>query len=707
MFTFDRKSRPSAAHSPAPKPASQRPAQAPPVNPLWFQLATSTNTRAAASPEVTEERRRYFEPILPAPSRVPWSRIGGAASGADAEAEASPPVAPGPQFDFARIPVMPPPVQRKATVSSPGDPFEREADAAADAVMRMATPALSEAEPRAHPAPMAQTSGGVDIQSSGAPLAPSLRRRIEPVLDADLGHVRVHSDAAANRDAAEIQARAFTHQNHIFLGRGQKESDLALMSHEAAHVVQQGAGRVGHVLQRQPGSGEVGEKYVVKTPQGGNLLLRVQPTPDTVLNGDRAQPNTVGNVRSGTVVLVKEARLYDWYVVEAETIEQGVRVGFVHKKYLHPVTAEASAPEKARAAPERSVGPSMDEVLGASETVPHQGDPLKDPSYIENSTKAIGIPIWGGPLYLKQTDAPGWNDCVVLPRNEVALVDPLATQEFKIMSVYRTREAALKAVQQMGVAGAFTFYLGPQSRILPTIVSATTAPAVTHTAQNAIMGEREDAKAAEKLGISLLLWYIGARYPAKVSEGPAATQAARSSLATILGDTEYALLKAAAEAAKQANPRLASLTIDEIIAIRAYSGESWSYLNAALRLKDAKELTRLEQFISLMKSGLNKLPIYKGAVTRTIGMQVPQAAQRYRLGATVVEEAFTSTTFGKAVAQREGNILLTIESSTGRDITALAVHSESEILFAPGAKFVVTRVQQIGGAFLVWLKEVV
>jgi hypothetical protein len=295
---------------------------------------------------------------------------------------------------------------------------------------------------------------------------------------------------------------------------------------------------------------------------------------------------------------------------------------------------------------------------------------------------------------------------VVVPRSDVFLVDPLAKQAGELQHVYRTREAALKAVQQFGVPSMYAFYQGPLNRIVPTIVSATTAPALTQTAQNAIKGEGDDAKAAERLGINLLLWYIGARYPAKVGEAAAAKQAVKSSLQDILGESEYAGLKAAAEAAKAAHPELASLTTDEIIAIRAYSGESWSSLNAALRLKDAKELTRLEQFISLMKSGLSKLPIFKGTVTRTIAMQTAEAAQKYKAGATIVEDAFTSTTFGKAVAQREGNVLMTIESSTGRNITAAAVHAESEVLFAPGAKFFVTRVEQVGNALLVWMKEV-
>jgi hypothetical protein len=38
---------------------------------------------------------------------------------------------------------------------------------------------------------------------------------------------------------------------------------------------------------------------------------------------------------------------------------------------------------------------------------------------------------------------------------------------------------------------------------------------LTQAAKLAIQGEGKDAKAAEKLGINLLLWYIGARFPTK------------------------------------------------------------------------------------------------------------------------------------------------------------------------------------------------
>ncbi|MDA8018114.1 MAG: DUF4157 domain-containing protein [Thermoanaerobaculia bacterium] len=73
------------------------------------------------------------------------------------------------------------------------------------------------------------------------PLQPSVRRRLEHGLGRDLGHVRVHDDAAAHGASSALSARAFTHRHHIWLGQGESASDLKLLAHEATHVVQQGA----------------------------------------------------------------------------------------------------------------------------------------------------------------------------------------------------------------------------------------------------------------------------------------------------------------------------------------------------------------------------------------------------------------------------------------------------------------------------------
>ena len=54
-----------------------------------------------------------------------------------------------------------------------------------------------------------------------------------------LDSVRVHDDSQAHDAARNFSARAFAYGNHIFLGQGEKPTDLHLMAHEAAHVVQQ------------------------------------------------------------------------------------------------------------------------------------------------------------------------------------------------------------------------------------------------------------------------------------------------------------------------------------------------------------------------------------------------------------------------------------------------------------------------------------
>lgn len=88
-------------------------------------------------------------------------------------------------------------------------------------------------------------TAAIQTRGAGAPLDASVRGQIEPVLGASLGHVRVHSDEAAQTGAAGIHARAFTHGSDIFLGANEHPGDVKLMAHEATHVVQQGAGSPG------------------------------------------------------------------------------------------------------------------------------------------------------------------------------------------------------------------------------------------------------------------------------------------------------------------------------------------------------------------------------------------------------------------------------------------------------------------------------
>jgi hypothetical protein len=180
MFTLERKQRPSAAHSPAPKTMAQRPIQAP------------------------------------------------------VEAGSSPPVASVPRFNFARISLMPPSVQRKATVSSPGVP-SGSMDGLADSA-RLASTAMAGSAPE--PGPVALRPTG-----SGRPLDPLQRAEFEKSFGHELGDVRLHSDSAAARAAESVDAAAYTIGHDIVFGADQLRLDTVngrhLLAHELAHTLQQ------------------------------------------------------------------------------------------------------------------------------------------------------------------------------------------------------------------------------------------------------------------------------------------------------------------------------------------------------------------------------------------------------------------------------------------------------------------------------------
>ncbi|MCP4074615.1 MAG: DUF4157 domain-containing protein [Gammaproteobacteria bacterium] len=149
--------------------------------------------------------------------------------------------------------LVPASFQPASTVGSSDDPLEQEADSVADRVAAGTEPEQPPVTPSEEQIQM-KTNGGVSqapaglvqavsTKTGGNEMNPSLRSRIEPVLGADLSRVRVHDDALARDTSSHINARAFTHNNNIFLGPGEHAGDLRLMAHEATHTVQQGASK--------------------------------------------------------------------------------------------------------------------------------------------------------------------------------------------------------------------------------------------------------------------------------------------------------------------------------------------------------------------------------------------------------------------------------------------------------------------------------
>ncbi len=90
-------------------------------------------------------------------------------------------------------------------------------------------------------------SRAIRNKGPGSPLQAETKGRLEHSMGADLSEVRVHEGASAASEARRLNAHAFTHKNHVWLGAGQSQGNLRLMGHEVTHVMQQGA-----VVRRKP-----------------------------------------------------------------------------------------------------------------------------------------------------------------------------------------------------------------------------------------------------------------------------------------------------------------------------------------------------------------------------------------------------------------------------------------------------------------------
>jgi hypothetical protein len=131
------------------------------------------------------------------------------------------------------------------------DAFEQEADQVAQRVASSAAATV--------PAPFPAAPGGLpnwlrrkvawpspdgSVGSSELPrngsqaISADVRERIEPIVGADLGAVRLHSGPEAELAADRIGARAFSYGPEIWLGHRADPTDMRLMAHEITHVVQ-------------------------------------------------------------------------------------------------------------------------------------------------------------------------------------------------------------------------------------------------------------------------------------------------------------------------------------------------------------------------------------------------------------------------------------------------------------------------------------
>jgi hypothetical protein len=157
----------------------------------------------------------------------------------------------GSGHDFGQIPVdsgAPSPIQKKLTVSTPGDIYEQEADRLAE----QATSSPGGPGPGASPARIRRSAGGNEpapasvgpaLASPGSLLESGVREHMEGRFGHDFSQVRVHSGVTAEQSAWELEASAYTVGPDIVFARGQyaphSVEGRKLIAHELTHVVQQ------------------------------------------------------------------------------------------------------------------------------------------------------------------------------------------------------------------------------------------------------------------------------------------------------------------------------------------------------------------------------------------------------------------------------------------------------------------------------------
>ena len=211
--------------------------------------------------------------------------------------------APGPSWDFGKIPLIP--IQAKLKVGAPDDPLEHEADRVASQVMRLSAPDVSigPARPQIGRVQLKQERAAPTPDSfsgRGDPLPAPVRGFFEQRFGYDFGGVRVHHGADASQSALSFGARAYTYGRDIVFGAGEyapaSRQTKGLLAHELAHVVQQGAGH--SLVQRSPLSDEV-KKAWTADPKIEALLARLSQSDVQTAQSDKDVDAEIARILAG------------------------------------------------------------------------------------------------------------------------------------------------------------------------------------------------------------------------------------------------------------------------------------------------------------------------------------------------------------------------------------------------------------------------
>ena len=211
-------------------------------------------------------------------------------------------------------------LQRKLSIGSINDPLEQEADRIADQVM--ATPAhstVSGAPPRLQrfveqpTGQMDEVPGSVHqaLASPGRPLEPALRQDMQRRFGYDFSSVRVHSGAASEQSAREVNSEAYTVGAHVVFAAGQFQPSThegrRLLAHELTHVVQQWHGAAPAIQRRPDGPGGRRPDESRESPEEPPSIVMIVASPGP-------KSSAVATLSNGRVESVK---------IDTNTLEPG------------------------------------------------------------------------------------------------------------------------------------------------------------------------------------------------------------------------------------------------------------------------------------------------------------------------------------------------------------------------------------------------
>lgn len=154
---------------------------------------------------------------------------------------------------------------------------------------------------------------------------------------------------------------------------------------------------------------------------------------------------------------------------------------------------------------------------------------------------------------------------------------------------------------------------------------------------------------------------------------------------------------------------------EEVAALKWYTDEGYHDMNKILRGKtDGYRQYQIDDAIQetrLAEAALQYLPTYQGTVYRGVQFTDKQELQRvvnqYKVGKTVTEKAFTSTSSAGLLDEFEGQLNFVVTSKTGKSVKQTSARpKEDEVLFPSKTKFKVLKVDNESGTTLIYLEEI-